>query len=335
MATANELKNGPANGLANRPANEAGPEARPPPLVASRVFPVPRQLVFQAWSSAEHLKRWFCPACFTVPEAELDFRVGGIFNICMRAPDGKDYWSRGHIVELVPDSRLVIDMSAIGDSGAPQFRAYTTVTFAQEGGGTRMEVTQEYTLFDAVQNMLDGAPQGWRETLDRLEVEVQRIRQLQPASRSVTHGIFHIERSYQATRAQVFRALTDPAAKAKWFGGGDGYTVLAREMDARPGGREFLKGRWDSGMESTFEAFYYDIVPNERVIYSYQMHLDGRKISVSLASLELKAEGAGTRLLLTEQGAFLDGLDDDGSRERGSRFLLERLARSLGEQETV
>ena len=127
------------------------------------------------------------------------------------------------------------------------------------------------------------------------------------------------------------KALTDPAAKAKWFAGGNGYTQLVREMDARPGGREVLKGRWDSGVVSSFEATYHDVIPDERVVYSYVMHLDDRKISASLATLELKPanDGAGTRLVMTEQGAFLDGYDDAGSRERGTQFLLDMLGNSL------
>jgi uncharacterized protein YndB with AHSA1/START domain len=147
--------------------------------------------------------------------------------------------------------------------------------------------------------------------------------------RSVVHAMFCIERTYPASAAQVFKALTDPAAKAKWFAGGEGYTELARHMDARPGGREHLQGRKDTGVVSTFDAFYHDVVRNERVVYSYEMHLDDRKISVSLATFELKTAGAGTRLVMTEQGAFLDGYDDAGSRERGSNFLLDALGKSL------
>jgi uncharacterized protein YndB with AHSA1/START domain len=93
-------------------------------------------------------------------------------------------------------------------------------------------------------------------------------------------------------------------------------------MDVRPGGRERLKGRWASGMVSTFDAVYFDVVPNQRLVYAYEMSLDDRKISVSLATIELKPEGAGTRLVVSEQGAFLDGYDDAGSRERGTGFLL-------------
>src|ERR1700676_2227707 len=92
--------------------------------------------------------------------------------------------------------------------------------------------------------------------------------------RSVVHATFCIERTYPASPAQVFKALTDPAAKAKWFTGGNGYTVL---------GREHVKGRWETGVVSTFDAVYHDVVADERIVYAYEMHLDDRKISVSLA----------------------------------------------------
>jgi hypothetical protein len=59
------------------------------------------------------------------------------------------------------------------------------------------------------------------------------------------------------------------------------------------------------------------------------MHLDDKRISVSLATVELKPAGAGTRLIYTEQGAFLDGYDDAGSREHGTRALLDNLDAAL------
>jgi len=148
-------------------------------------------------------------------------------------------------------------------------------------------------------------------------------------SRSVVHATFCIERTYPASPAQVFNALTDPATKAKWFTGGNGYTLLAREMDVRPGGREQVKGRLETGVVATFDAVYHDVVADERLVYAYEMHLDDRKISVSLATLELKPAGTGTRLVMTEQGAFLDGYDDAGSRENGSNYLLDALGKSL------
>ncbi|MFP4595014.1 SRPBCC family protein [uncultured Ralstonia sp.] len=302
----------------------------PRPLVVSRTFPVSREWVFRAWSSAEHLKRWFCPAGFSVPEAEVEFRPGGVFNICMRSPQGQDHWSRGHYVEIVPNTRLVIEMSVVGNDNQPLFHAHTVVTFADATCGTCMEVTQTYTVLDpAAEQMVRGAEEGWKQTLDRLSRNAAHEATTEQTARSVVHATFTVERVYDAPRARVFKALTDPAAKAKWFGGGAGYTLLAREMDARPGGREHVQGRWESGVVSTFDALYHDVVPNERIVYAYTMHLDERKISVSLATLELKPAGTGTRLVMTEQGAFLDGYDDAGSRERGTQFLLDALGRSL------
>jgi uncharacterized protein YndB with AHSA1/START domain len=100
-------------------------------------------------------------------------------------------------------------------------------------------------------------------------------------------------------------------------------------MDVRVGGTERLKGRWEGGVVSTFDATYHDVIPRERLVYSYTMHLGDKKISVSLATMQLKAESVTTTLIVTEQGAFLDGYDDAGSREHGTGFLLDALGESL------
>jgi uncharacterized protein YndB with AHSA1/START domain len=307
--------------------NDVKTGLKPKPLVISRSFAAPRDLVFKAWSSAEHMKRWFSPAGYTVPEAEIDFRPGGVCAICMRSPEGQEFWSRGTYIEISPPDRLVFTAGVVvGD--ARKFTAHTTVTFEDEGTGTRMTVRQDYDIHDeAFLFAVEGAPEGWRTTLDKLEQEVARI--VASQSRSVVHAIFSLERIYDASPAQVFRALSDKAAKARWFEGGGGWAVIEREMDVRPGGRERAKGRWPSGMVTTFDAVYFDVVPNQRLVYTYEMHLDDRKISVSLATIELKAAGAGTRLVVTEQGAFLDGYDDAGSREHGTGLLLDRLGASL------
>lgn len=149
---------------------------QPQPLKISRVFPAPRELVFRAWSSAEHLRHWFCPADYSVPDARVEFRIGGAFDICMRSPQGRDHWTRGRYMEIVPYSRLIIDMNAVAEQDRVLFRAYTVVSFAAEAGGTRLEVTQSYTVFDpAAAAMIQGAPLGWGQTLDRLAHEVARM----------------------------------------------------------------------------------------------------------------------------------------------------------------
>jgi uncharacterized protein YndB with AHSA1/START domain len=100
-------------------------------------------------------------------------------------------------------------------------------------------------------------------------------------------------------------------------------------MDFRVGGRETSRGGPKGGPVHAFDALYYDIVPNERIVFAYDMHLDDLRISVSLATIELKTDGAGTRLIYTEQGAFLDGFDDPAGREHGTGELLDQLGRVL------
>jgi uncharacterized protein YndB with AHSA1/START domain len=296
------------------------------PFVISRVFAAPRDLVFKAWSTVDHMKRWFSPEHYNVPEAEIDFRPGGVFAVRLRSEAGQDCTWRGKFIEVSPHDRLVFT-SLVSFDGSAKITVDTEVTFEEEGGGTRMTVRQEGVIHDETFPGTEGAAEGWRTTLDKLEKELSRMQVAQ--NRSVAHGVFTIERVYDAAPARVFHALSNKEAKARWFTGGDNYTLLEREMDVRPGGRETLKGRWASGMVTQFEATYFDVVPNERLVYAYEMHLDNRKISVSLATLELKPVGKGTRLVVTEQGAFLDGYDDAGSREHGTGELLNRLGESL------
>ncbi len=157
-------------------------KAEPEPLVISRTLPAPRALVFEAWSTAEHMKRWLSPEGFTTPEAEVDFRPGGVCAVCMRSPDGQDFWSRGHYLEISRPDRLVLS-SSVGDAGSPKFTVHTTVTFEDHGGGTRMSVRQVYDLHDAAfRSAFDGAPEGWRTTLDKLAREVARIQASAPTA---------------------------------------------------------------------------------------------------------------------------------------------------------
>jgi uncharacterized protein YndB with AHSA1/START domain len=309
-------------------------ETKIEPLRLSRVFHAPRAIVFKAWSSAEHIKRWFAPETFTVPEATVRMEVGGPFDLCMRSPGGESHWIRGTFVDITIDARLVIDMTCTDGDGRKLFRAFTEIDFADALGGTRLDVVQTYTLIDpSVGWMVKGAPKGWSSTLDKLEKEVVRMQGGSDTSvRSVVHAMFHLQRTYDAPVARVWRALIDQTAKSKWFCGTPGkWELLERQMDVRVGGTERVRGRWEGGVVSTFDAAYHDVIPNERLVYSYVMHLDEKKISVSLATMELKAEGAKTTLKVTEQGAFLDGYDDAGSREHGTGFLLDALGASLRE----
>ena len=145
----------------------------------------------------------------------------------------------------------------------------------------------------------------------------------------VAHGSFTLERVFPQKPATVFGAFATAEGKARWFSGGADWKPLVREMDFRVGGHERAKGQWANGTVTDFLAHYHDIVQDRRIVYSYHMLINEEPISASLATLEFRAEGSGTRLVMTEQGAFYNGYVDGGSRERGTKQLLEQVAASL------
>jgi uncharacterized protein YndB with AHSA1/START domain len=147
---------------------------------------------------------------------------------------------------------------------------------------------------------------------------------------SVVHDTFRLERTYPAAASRVFAAWASQAAKAQWFGpdhDDSGAVPVTEEhsLDFRVGGRERITGAIPNGPRFEYDAVYADIVDNSRLIWSYDMHLDGRRISVSVATLELSGVPGGTQLVLTEQGAYLDGLDTNDQRRQGTEDLLDKL----------
>ena len=147
-------------------------------------------------------------------------------------------------------------------------------------------------------------------------------------NRSISHATFTLERRYRARVARVYRALSDPAAKLMWFNPPEAWGRDEHSMDFRVGGVETSIGGPPGGPVHAFRAIYQDIVPNERIVYSYDMMLDDVRISVSVASFELAADGDHTVLRLTEMGAYLDGFDEGGRlREAGTAVLLDNLGR--------
>jgi len=154
--------------------------------------------------------------------------------------------------------------------------------------------------------------------------------------RYVTHATFSLERSYPVSAARVFAAWADPAAKARWFAPGPD---SGHQLDFRAGGREVNHGGPESGPVLSFESFYRDIVPDERIVYSSTLSAGNDVVTVSVTTVELTTVElttgqlttgqGGTRLVLTEQGTFLDGREEPDWRERGTAAWLDALGAEL------
>lgn len=155
----------------------------------------------------------------------------------------------------------------------------------------------------------------------------------------VAHGSFTIEQDYPAPPERVFRAFSDPALKARWFGAPEQRGDARSSFDFRVGGSETNHFTYSDehvegtplppGSTGTFHAEYFDIVPDRRIVLAYEMIINGVRISVSLQTIELAATVDGTRLTLTEHGAFLEQSDGVALREHGTRELLTALGASL------
>lgn len=155
----------------------------------------------------------------------------------------------------------------------------------------------------------------------------------EPKERSAVHTTFTLERDYPVAPARVFAAFADSQARHRWFVHEEGWKLTEYDFDFRVGGRETGRFSQKGIAVYTQEALYYDIQPANRIVFAYSMKRDTDLISTSLVTIVLLSAGAtGTKLVFTEQGAFLDGLDQASEREAGWNDLLDRLGREVGDQ---
>ena len=156
-------------------------------MVVTRVFDAPRELVWKAWTDPKHVMQWWGPKGFTAPFCEMDFRVGGKFLCCMKAPDGQEFWNGGEYHEIVPHEKIVSSMYFSDSSGnkvAPAHYgieheaiedAYDVVTFEDLGNGqTKLTFTGNETMENAVTS---GQVEGWHQILDKIAAVIAGLAQ--------------------------------------------------------------------------------------------------------------------------------------------------------------
>lgn len=147
-------------------------------LVLERTTDLPRRLLWQAWTTPEHLVHWFTPDPWKTVECEIDLRPGGKFRTVMRSPEGQDYDNSGCYLEVRPEERLVwTDTLLPGYRPSPNPFFTAALTFEELNGGTR------YTAFamhkdapDREKHQAMGFDTGWGTVFDQLVAYLRKTK---------------------------------------------------------------------------------------------------------------------------------------------------------------
>jgi uncharacterized protein YndB with AHSA1/START domain len=145
---------------------------------------------------------------------------------------------------------------------------------------------------------------------------------------AVVHDTIVLERRFPVAPDKVYAAWSDAAQRARWhFPGGDDWELAEFDQDFRVGGHERARFGPKGAPNFREEGHFLDIVPDdERIVSAGTMHDGEVRMSITLCTVELAADGDGTQLRLTDQSAFLDGRERPDERRSGWGKVLERLA---------
>lgn len=279
-------------------------------LKITRVFDAPRDLVYRMWTEKHLMQRWSCPEGFTIPSSDADVRAGGSWSAHMRSPAGEDYRLRGVYREIDPGRRLVFTHAWLDEAGKPGPETLVTVSFADEGGKTRMDFVQ--TGFDSMSSR-NGHEDGWLECLQKFEALLVAVKD---SDRTIT-----LTRVLPAPVARVFACFSDPVNMSRWWGP-NGFSTTTHEMDFRVGGVWRYTMHGPDGTDYPNHVRYTEILPSRRIAYDHGT--DAQHPALFTAVISFAEEGAKTRvtLLLTLKDARQrDELVDFGAVEGGWQTL--------------
>jgi uncharacterized protein YndB with AHSA1/START domain len=223
-------------------------------ILVTRLIDAPRDLVFRAWTDPEHVKHWWGPHGFTTTTQSMDFRAGGEWRFVMHGPDGTDYPNRIVYDEIAPPERLAYRHAP--DKGTDPVQFNTMVTFADEGGKTRVDLRMLFPSAQAREHVVEkyGAVEGGNQTVARLAEYV------------ATLGAFEVSRTFDAPRDLVYRAWTEQDRLAQWWGP-KGFAMLSCKLDLRAGGVFHYGMRGPDGKEMWGKWVFREVSPPDRLAF--------------------------------------------------------------------
>lgn len=224
-----------------------------------REFPFPVDQVFDAWTDAALLARWWGPEDFVTPVCKFEARPGGGIRIDMRGPDGVVYPMTGAVEEIEAPGKLVFMSAALDDTGRAMLKVRTVVDLTDLGNGTRLSL-RAYVIekSSAAARYLAGMEAGWGQSLARLGSLLGTLSDI------VTTRVF------QAPRATVFEAFRNPDQLVSWWGP-KGFSNTFDVFEPRAGGRWRFTMHGPNGASYPNEKDFIAVIPDERIVFK---HLD-------------------------------------------------------------
>jgi uncharacterized protein YndB with AHSA1/START domain len=270
-------------------------------IATTRLFDAPRELVFDAFTDAKKLARWWGPNGFTITTHEFESRPGGVWRFTMHGPDGTDYPNKIVWAAIDRPERIVYDHV----SGPP---FHTTITFVARGSKTEVTmraVFESAALRDRVVKEF-GAIEGMQQTMGRLGDLL--------ADRAVT-----LQRELDAPRVMVYQAWTDPRQVVRWWGPNNFTTPLC-EMDVRANGAIRIDMRGPDGATYTNRGAFHEVAENERLVFNLEtFDAQGNSAADAVITVTFAEHDGRTRVTviarvvsLTVPG-FADGMEEGWS----------------------
>ncbi len=302
--------------------NSAGRE-----IVLTRILDAPRELVWEAITSPRHVVNWWGPLGFSITIEEMDVRPGGVWNHTMHGPDGADYPGKSVFKEVVEPERLSYSHAG-GKKGEPAAHFESTWTFEAQGQKTKLTLRMVFDSAAArdLNVKTYKSIEGGNQTLDRLTGYLLKISP--SATASPERYELSLTRVFDAPRALVFRAWTDPKHVAQWWGP-RGFTNPVCEVDARPGGQMRIHMRGPDGTIYPMTAVFKEIIEPERIVFqTAALDANGKAMFEVLTTVTLTEQGSKTKLTLTAKVLTMTAVAPQylAGMEAGWTQSLERLA---------
>ena len=283
-------------------------------IITTRILHAPRELVFKAWTDPAHVAKWWGPDGFRSTIQKMDVRPGGEWLLVMHGPDGTDYRNKSVFLEVKEPERLAYDHVS-----GPKF--VSTVTFDDIDGLTKVTMKQVFESPAELKNVIKAfhADEGGKQTLARLEAHTHAMHWM--GKDSGEDSQFFMTRVFDAPRALVWEAWSNPAHFQKWFAP-KGLTMPGFHMDFRKGGAVSMTMKAPDGTVFEGDGRFSDIVKPELIGWIAFLKFQAPPLEVHS---RVRFVDLGGKTLLCAHQRYLKSGDPEGAIE-GWTSTLDNLA---------